>query len=115
MKPPAAETLQAPEVLAAGGGGPRLEGWALGPLPEEAAMQRISEVDRPGLVLRAFYKIGERLFGAVPTPERIMAHRMPLLLGIGALWGAMEWCATLDRAVRALVQLRVAELYGSVY
>ncbi len=78
-------------------------------------MQRISEVDRPGLAVRAFYKIGERMFGAVPTPERIMAHRVPLLLGIGGLWGAMEWCATLDRALRALVQLHVAELYGSTY
>ena len=78
-------------------------------------MQRISEVDRPGLAVRAFYKIGEWMFGAVPTPERIMAHRVPLLLGIGGLWGAMEWAATLDRAVRALVQLHVAALYGSPY
>ena len=78
-------------------------------------MQRISEVDRPGLAVRAFYKIGERMFGVVPTPERIMAHRVPLLLGIGGLWGAMEWAATLDRAVRALVQLHVAALYGSPY
>lgn len=78
-------------------------------------MQRITEVDRPGLAVRAFYKIGERIFGAVPTPERIMAHRVPLLLGIGGLWGAMEWTAILDRAVRALVQLQVATLYGSPY
>ncbi len=78
-------------------------------------MQRISEVDRPGLAVGAFYKIGERMLGAVPTPERIMAHRVPLLPGIGALWGAMEWCGTLDRTLRALVQPHVAELYGSVY
>ena len=78
-------------------------------------MPRISEVERPGLPGRAFYKIGERLFGAVPTPERIMAHRMPLMLGMGGLWASMEWFATLDRPVRALVQLHVAELYGSVY
>ena len=50
-------------------------------------MQRITEVDRPGLAVRAFYKIGERMFGAVPTPERIMAHRVPLMLGIGGLLG----------------------------
>jgi hypothetical protein len=78
-------------------------------------MQGITEVDRPGLAVRAFYKIGERMFGAVPTPERIMAHRVPLMLGIGALWGSMEWFATLDKALRALVQLHVAELYGSAY
>jgi hypothetical protein len=78
-------------------------------------MERITEVDQPGLVVRACYKIGERLFGAVPTPERIMAHRVPLMLGMGGLWGAMEWCATLEKGLRALVQLQVANLYGSAY
>jgi hypothetical protein len=82
---------------------------------EEIAVQRITEVDQPGLAVRAFYKIGERMFGAVPTPERIMAHRVPLMLGLGGLWGAMEWCATLDKGLRALVQLQVARLYGSAY
>ncbi len=78
-------------------------------------MHGITEVDRPGLAVRAFYKIGERMFGAVPTPERIMAHRVPLMLGMGGLWGSMEWFATLDKALRALVQLHVAKLYGSAY
>ena len=36
---------------------------------------RITEVERPGLVTKAFYKVGERMFGMVPTPERAMAHR----------------------------------------
>jgi len=44
-----------------------------------------------------------------------MAHRVPLMLGLGGLWGAMEWCATLDKGLRALVQLQVARLYGSAY
>jgi hypothetical protein len=78
-------------------------------------MQRISEVERSGLAVRAFYAIGERMFGAVPTPERIMAHRVPLMLGIGGLWGSMEWFGTLERTLRALLQLHVAELYGSAY
>lgn len=78
-------------------------------------MQRISEVERPGLAVRAFYKVGERLFGAVPTTERVMAHRVPLMLGIGGLWGSMEWFGTLDKALRELLQVRVAELYGSPY
>ena len=78
-------------------------------------MARISSVDEPGFAVRVCYKIGERLFGAVPTPERIMAHRWPLLLGIGGLWGAMEWGATLDKELRALVQLQVANVYGSPY
>jgi hypothetical protein len=78
-------------------------------------MHRISEVDRPGLLGRAFYRIGARLFGAVPTPERIMAHRMPLMLGMGGLYASMEWLATLDKPLRALVQLHVAQVAGSVY
>ena len=44
-----------------------------------------------------------------------MAHRMPLMLGMGGLWASMEWCATLDKPLRALVQLHVAQLAGSVY
>ncbi len=78
-------------------------------------MQRISEVEEPGLAGRAFYRIGERMFGAVPTPERIMAHRMPLMLGMGGLWGSIEWFGRLEKELRALVQLHVAQLYGSVF
>ena len=78
-------------------------------------MQRISEVERPGLAVRAFYKIGEQMFGAVPTTERIMAHRVPLMLGIGGLWGSMQWCGTLERTLRELLQVHVANLYGSAY
>ena len=78
-------------------------------------MHRISEVERPGLAVRAFYKVGERLFGMVPTTERVIAHRVPLMLGIGGLWGSMEWFATLDKSLRELVQARVAEARGSAY
>jgi hypothetical protein len=78
-------------------------------------MPRISEVERPGLAVRAFYKIGERLFGAVPTPERIMAHRVPLMLGIGGLWGSMEWFGSVDKRLRALLQVHVAMLRDSAY
>jgi hypothetical protein len=78
-------------------------------------MQRISEVERPGLAVRAFYAIGERMFGAVPTPERIMAHRVPLMLGIGGLWGSMEWFGTIEKTLRELIQVHVAELRGSAY
>ncbi|HEV8143563.1 MAG TPA: hypothetical protein VGQ77_11930 [Methylomirabilota bacterium] len=78
-------------------------------------MQRISEVERPGLAVRAFYKVGERLFGAVPTTERVMAHRVPLMLGIGGLWGSMEWFGTIEKTLRELLQVHVAELHGSAY
>ena len=78
-------------------------------------MARISEIERPGLAVRAFYKVGERLFGAVPTTERVMAHRVPLMLGIGGLWGSIEWFSTIDRTLRELLQVHVAELRGSAY
>jgi len=78
-------------------------------------MERISEVERPNVAVRAFYKIGARMFGAVPTPERIMAHRMPLMLGLGGLYGAIEWLGTLDAPLRALLNVQVANLYGSAY
>jgi len=78
-------------------------------------MERISEIERPGLAVRAFYKIGARMFGAVPTTERIMAHRVPLMLGLGGLYSAIEWAGTLDAPLRALLNVHVAMLYGSVY
>jgi len=78
-------------------------------------MERISEIERPNVAVRAFYKIGARMFGAVPTPERIMAHRMPLMLGLGGLYGAIEWLGTLDVPLRALLNVQVANLYGSAY
>ncbi len=78
-------------------------------------MARMSTVENPGFAVRACYAVGERLFGAVPTPERIMAQRLPLMVGLGGLWGAMEWFATLEAELRALVQLYVAQLYGSPY
>jgi hypothetical protein len=78
-------------------------------------MSRISEVDRPSLAVRAFYKVGERLFGAVPTTERVMAHRVPLMLGIGGLWGSMEWFGAIEKPLRELLQFHVARVRGSAY
>ncbi len=78
-------------------------------------MTRISEIEQPGMVLQTFYKIGERMFGKVPTPERIMAHRVPLMLGLGGLYGALEWFGKIDTQLRALLNVQVARLYGSPY
>ena len=78
-------------------------------------MERIAEVIRPGVLTRMFFKIGERLFGRVPTPERLMAHRLPLMLGIGGLYGAIEWLGTIDARLRSLINLQVATLYGVPY
>lgn len=78
-------------------------------------MERIKELERPGLAIWAFYRIGERMFGKVPTPERLMAHRLPLMLGLGGLYGAIEWFGTIDAPLRALLNVHVATLYGSPY
>ena len=76
---------------------------------------RISEIERPGVLTKAFYRIGERMFGAVPTPEKVMAHRLPLMMGLGALYGSMEWFGAIDAPLRALLNVHVARLYGSAY
>ncbi len=78
-------------------------------------MERIAEIDRPGVAVRTFYRIGERMFGKVPTPERLMAHRVPLMLGLGGLYGAIEWFGKIKAPLRALLNVQVAALYGSPY
>lgn len=78
-------------------------------------MERVSEVAHPGLTIRFFYKIGERMFGKVPTPERLMAHRLPLMVGLGGLYGAIEWFGKIDAPLRALLNVQVATLYRSAY
>ena len=71
-------------------------------------MTRISEVERPGLAVRAFYRIGQAIYGRVPTPERLM-------LGLGGLYAVLEWFGRVEPTLRALINVQVAELYGSAY
>jgi hypothetical protein len=78
-------------------------------------MEQITGRQRPGLVTRVLFGIGERMFGQVPTPERLMARRLPLMLGLGGLYGAIEWFGTLDARLRALLNVQVASLYGVPY
>ena len=78
-------------------------------------MERMAELERPGVAIRMFYKIGERMFGKVPTPERLMAHRLPLMLGLGGLYGAIEWFGRIEAQLRAMLNVQVAALYGSPY
>src|SRR2546430_17580070 len=54
-------------------------------------MTRISEVERPGLAVRAFYRIGRAIYGQGPTPERLMAHRGPPMLGLGGPFAPIAW------------------------
>ncbi|HEV8228065.1 MAG TPA: hypothetical protein VGQ74_13740 [Methylomirabilota bacterium] len=44
-----------------------------------------------------------------------MAHRLPLMLGIGGLYGAIEWFGKIDAQLRALLNVQVAALYGVPY
>jgi hypothetical protein len=84
---------------------------------KEVAMQteRITALENPGLAVRGFYAIGRKLFGEVPTPEKLMAHRPALMLGIGALWTSIEKFGGLDARLRALLQLHVASLHAAAY
>jgi len=72
-------------------------------------------VDDPGLAVRGFYAHRPRLFGEVPTPQKLMAHRQRLMLGLGLLWTSIERFGALDGRLRALMQLHVARLYDAAY
>jgi hypothetical protein len=78
-------------------------------------MEQIGTIERPSLLTRMFFRIGERMFGRVPTPERLMAHRLPLMLGLGGLYSAIEWFGTIDAQLRALLNVQVATHYGVPY
>ena len=78
-------------------------------------MEQTTGLQQPGVVTRAFFTIGERMFGQVPTPERLMARRMPLMLGLGGLYASIEWFGTIDAQLRALLNVQVAALYGVPY
>jgi hypothetical protein len=82
---------------------------------KEDGMEQIARMDPPGLLTRVFFNIGERMFGKVPTPERLMAKRLPLLLGIGGLYGAIEWLGTIEASLRALLNVQVAALHHAPY
>ena len=78
-------------------------------------METNAKLERPGVVTRALFKIGERMFGQVPTPERLMAHRLPMMVGLGGLHTAIERFGTIEPQLRALLNLQVATLYGVPY
>jgi len=76
---------------------------------------RIAPVENPGPLVRGSYAIGRRLFGDVPTPQKLMAHRPALMLGLGALWTSIERFGALEARLRALLQVQVATLYDAAY
>ncbi len=78
-------------------------------------MAQMAPTKQPGVLARVFFKIGQRMFGEVPTPERLMAHRLPLMLGMGGLYGAIEWFGKIDAQLRALLNVQVAALYRVPY
>ena len=88
---------------------------AASPLTTEDFMERIAQIERPGLLTRALFTLGEQMFGQVPTPERLMARRLPLMLGLGALYGAIELFGRIDRQLRALLNVQVAAIYQAAY
>ena len=78
-------------------------------------MEHATTSTKPGAFTRALFRIGERMFGQVPTPQRLMARRLPLMFGMGGLYGAIEWFGTIDAELRALLNVQVASLYGVPY
>jgi len=78
-------------------------------------MERIEGIERPAWWIRVCYGIGRRMFGAVPTPQKLLAHRPPTMLGVGAFYGALEWFGVIDRRLRNLLNVEVARLHGSAY
>jgi hypothetical protein len=78
-------------------------------------MEQMVGPERAGLVTRALFKLGKRMFGQVPTPERLMAHRLPMMLGLGGLHTAIERFGTIEAPLRALLNVQVATLYGVPY
>jgi len=78
-------------------------------------MAPTAAIERPGMLTRILLDIGRRMFGKVLTPQQVMARRLPLMLGIGGLYGAIEWFAQTDRRLRALLNIHVAALYAVPY
>jgi hypothetical protein len=78
-------------------------------------MEPIEGVERGNLLTRLCFKVGERMFGRVPTPARLMARRLPMMVALGGLHGAIERCGTIDRRLRSLMNFQVATLYGVPY
>jgi len=78
-------------------------------------MERVTQMERPGLLTRALFALGKRMFGKVPTSERLMARRLPLMLGLGGLYGALELFGRIDRQLRALLNVQVATLYRATF
>lgn|GEM_PF-5507740 len=39
-------------------------------------MEHIAQIERPDLLIRALLKMGEQMFGQVPTTERLRTHRL---------------------------------------
>jgi hypothetical protein len=77
--------------------------------------ERITPIEHPGFLLSGAYAIGRRIFGDVPTPQKVMAHHPALMVGIGALWTSIERFGIVEERLRALLQLQVATLYDAAY
>ena len=74
-----------------------------------------AQIEQPRWLTRILFKIGERMFGQVPTAERLMARRLPLMLGLGGLYAGIEWFGTIDKRLRALLNLQVAALHRAPF
>ena len=81
---------------------------------KEIFMEQIASIERPGLLMRIFFRIGGRLFGRVPTPEHVSWHTgCRSCSDWVACTAPSEWFGKIDAQLRALLNAQVATLYGS--
>jgi hypothetical protein len=78
-------------------------------------MEANARLGLPGIVTRARCLRSASGFGQVPTPERLMAHPLPMMVRLGGLHTAIERFGTIEPQLRALLNLQVATLYGVPY
>ncbi len=77
-------------------------------------MPRVGEIEEPGddPVLREIFERDRQLFGFVLNTTRVQAHCPPILHAAKQLSVAIETSGRLPAELRALVNLRVAQLNG---
>jgi len=89
--------------------------------PHIAGMSRIAPLEPAkagffkGLLLRIAYWLAKRKVGKVPTPMRVKAHHLGVMIATGRMDLAEVAHRTVDAPLKSLVQLRTAQLIGCPY
>ena len=76
-----------------------------------ARIEGITE-KQASLFTRLVYNFVRRKIGHVPEPMRLTAHQQRLMAAVGDMEMAQEGMRTADPAVKALVGIKAAMLFG---